>query len=457
MENKEGGKLGLIPCIAIIVGGCIGSAIYSLSGMTMYYAGASAIISWIAAALILVAYGMMVAELSVRYPKSGGTFVFPQRALGLKNQKVGDFWGFISAWGFIVANIIAIAFSAIYVATYLGFGIPAIGALFGSANQVVLAIIACLLVMGLNLLKITDAGKYNNILVGFLVLTMIVYICIACFGGTFTWGNFKPFWTANAAFGASGWIKAIPVAAVAYGSCLAIAFMVSEVKNPNRTVPRSLLIGLSIVCGLYLLMIISTLGNLNPAILQDDSNAFFRYVPMFAAVMTSGLGQYANILNPLIAVSAFLALITTMLVVMAMNARALQAMSEAGYMPKALSKESKNGVPAIATIVVGVIAMLLACKPEWTEILVGLGALFSIVSMIITVTSLIVSRRNVPAVEGQYRAPGGKILPYIMIAIMAAIYIPDVLAGDWKLWTFTGIIYAVAVVIFLVAGSKKKA
>ena len=53
METKPNGKLGLIPCVAIIVGGCIGSAIYSLSGMTMYYAGASAILSWVIAALIL--------------------------------------------------------------------------------------------------------------------------------------------------------------------------------------------------------------------------------------------------------------------------------------------------------------------------------------------------------------------------------------------------------------------
>lgn len=36
MENKDSGKLGLVACIAILTGGCIGSAIFSLSGMTMY-------------------------------------------------------------------------------------------------------------------------------------------------------------------------------------------------------------------------------------------------------------------------------------------------------------------------------------------------------------------------------------------------------------------------------------
>ena len=60
MENKDSGKLGLVACIAILTGGCIGSAIFSLSGMTMYYAGPAAIITWIVAAIILGCYGVQV-------------------------------------------------------------------------------------------------------------------------------------------------------------------------------------------------------------------------------------------------------------------------------------------------------------------------------------------------------------------------------------------------------------
>lgn len=112
MENNEQGKLGVVPCVAILTGGCIGSAIFSLSGMTMYYAGPAAILSWIIAAVILGLYGIMVAELSIRYPKSGGVFVFPAKAINKK-------WGFVSARGYLISNCIAVAFSAIYVATYI--------------------------------------------------------------------------------------------------------------------------------------------------------------------------------------------------------------------------------------------------------------------------------------------------------------------------------------------------
>lgn len=165
-------------------------------------------------------YGIQVAELSIRYPHSGGVFVFPAKAMG-KTEKEGKIWGFISAWGYIISNIIAVAFSAIYVATYMGVGFEALANL-----QIPLAIAAVILVTILNLMKITDAGKFNNILVGGLILTMVLYICIAFFSGTWSAANFSPFFS-QGAMGTTGFITAIPNAMVGYGSVVAIAFLVS--------------------------------------------------------------------------------------------------------------------------------------------------------------------------------------------------------------------------------------
>ena len=117
-QSNQGGSIGLIACVTMIAGGMIGSAIFSLSGLTIFLAGPAAILSWIIAAVIMLIYGLVVAELSTIFPKSGGVFVFPSKALG-KTEKTGKLWGWISTWGYINANIVAIAFAAIYVATYL--------------------------------------------------------------------------------------------------------------------------------------------------------------------------------------------------------------------------------------------------------------------------------------------------------------------------------------------------
>ena len=75
-NQNNGGSLGLGACIAMLVGGMIGSAIFSLSGLTMYTAGPAAIVSWIIAAAVMLIYGLIVSELSTIFPHSGGDLFF---------------------------------------------------------------------------------------------------------------------------------------------------------------------------------------------------------------------------------------------------------------------------------------------------------------------------------------------------------------------------------------------
>ena len=63
----------------------------------MTAAGPAAIITWAIAAAIMLCYGLVCAELSTRFPKSGGVFVFPSKALG-KTEEQGRLWGWISTW-----------------------------------------------------------------------------------------------------------------------------------------------------------------------------------------------------------------------------------------------------------------------------------------------------------------------------------------------------------------------
>ena len=436
MENKDSGKLGLVACIAILTGGCIGSAIFSLSGMTMYYAGPAAIITWIVAAIILGCYGVQVAELSVRYPHSGGVYVFPAKSLN-------KFWGFAAAWGYIISNFIAVAFSAIYVATYLGVGFEALAGL-----QIPLALASILFCVILNMMKVTDAGKFNNVLVGLLIITMLLFSGIALSHGNFNFDNFSNFF--DGGMGKTGWIQAIPNAMVAYGSVVAIAFMVGQVKDPNRTVPKSMAIALIIVVSLYLLMIVGTLGHITTQFLVD--NPGMRFIPLFAAAWTS----MTNVpwLSKLISVSAFIALITTMLVVQNLNALTIRAMAEDGALPKVLAKSNRNGAPSAGIILAAVVAGILSCQPSWTELLVNLGSIAAAVTVVIVCYSLIASRKQMPSIEGNYKAPGGNALSWATIIVIVASYIPAIFNGGAKMWIFTAIIYIVGILIYFLYSKK---
>ena len=215
----------------------------------MTSAGPSAILTWAIAAVIMLCYGLICAELSTRFPKSGGVFVFPSKALG-KTEKEGALWGWISTWGYINANIVAIAFAAIYVGTYLSVGFPVFANM-----QIPLALIAVAFITILNCANFALAGKVNNLLVLALVITMVAYIAISFGSGQWDANLLTPFFTQGSA-GSTGFLAMVPTAMTGYGSIVAMAFMVSEVKNPNRNVPRSVLIAMI----LTVLMIVGFAG-----------------------------------------------------------------------------------------------------------------------------------------------------------------------------------------------------
>lgn len=449
MEKKEHGKLGLLACVALLAGGCIGSSIFSLSGMTMYYAGPASILSWLIAAFILCLYGLLVSELAIRYPKSGGVYLFPSKALG-NSPKVRKGWAFIASWGYMFSNIIAVGFAAIYVGTFLSVGFEALG---GLTWQIILGVLAVVLVVVLNLLKITSAGRANNFLVGALVICMLIFAVIAFTSGTWNGANFQNFF-GQGAKGNWGFLQAVPNAMTGYGSIVAIAFMVGEVKNPNRTVPKSLAIALILVVCLYMLMIIATMGNIQTQLLID--NPGFRYIPMYAAAFTS----LASVpwLSKLISIAAVIANLTTMLVVLSLNSRAVSSMADDGMMPKFLAFRNKNGVPAGATLFLGFFCAVLACLPHLTEILVNMGSFIAATTIMIVCISYIAAVKKVPYVEGNFKVPGGLALAIIAIVLILISYIPGFINGDPMMWLFTAIIYVSGIILMFVAlkNSEKK-
>ncbi|MGI6157045.1 MAG: APC family permease [Saccharofermentanales bacterium] len=440
-------KLGMRESLMLLVGGMIGSAIYSLSGLTMYYAGPAVIITWTIAAAVLLMYGLQVAELAVRFPRSGGVYAFPRAAFADDGTQRGVILGWFSSWGYIFANIGAIAFAAIYVGTYLGAGFNIEG-----DWQIPLALIACLIVLGLNILKITITGKANTVLVTGLIVTMLIYVIVGLTSGEWNPANFQPFFT-QGHLGATGFIQAIPNAMVAYGSIVAIAFMVSEVKDPNRTVPKTALYAMIIVVVLYLLCIITTLGLVTTQFLIDHPG--MRFIPFYAAVFTTL--QEHMWLAKVISISAVLALITTMLVVTQLTARTIAVAAQDGLLPKILGRyNKKTGTPIAASVVVIALSMIVSCFPHFTEQIVNLASLFAAITLVITMASLIVARKRFGSEGLAYRAKGGRWLPWLTILLIGATYIPGIIQGGWQLWAYTLGLYAIGALILWIAMKRHR-
>lgn len=445
--SNEKGKLGLLSSTTILIGGMIGSAIFSLSGVTIMNAGPASIISWIVAGIILVAYGLQTAELSTMYPQSGGIFVFPAKALG-KTEKAGKVWGWVSAWAYLFGCIAGAAFSAMYIGIYLSVSFPALGSL-----GTVIAIAAVIICGILNIIEISAMGKINTGLTIGLAVAMIVFVVTGLTSGKWDGGAMTPFFTQGAE-GTWGFMGAIPIAMVAFGAIVAVSFMVGEIKNPKKTVPQSMVIAMSVVLVLYVLMIVTTLGLVTAGFLQQ--NPGMAYIPMYAAVFTTL--AHLPWLGYVLTIAAVLALLTTILVVMALAGRALQASAVAGILPKALGKiNEKTNTPVNAQLLVVLVVGIIAAFPSATNFIVNFGSLCNAIVVAIICLTIIAARKKNPELTDKFTAPGGNALPIITLIVIIAAYIPGILSGGYMLWIWTIAYFVLGMIIYAISQAKKKA
>lgn len=422
--------MGFGSCVALIIGACIGSAILSLSGLTICYAGPSAIVSWLLAAAIYGGYGVLVACLARRFPHSGGIYIFPKRAFG---GIVGAFWGFISGWGFLVSNIIAISFSAIFLGKYLLAGFPSLNGSFP------FSVCACILSSMIILLGGKRSQKIQNTLVALLLATLLAYCATAVFGGSFDFSSFKGFFTSGTK-GGFGAITSVPIAMVAYGGCVVISFMAAEVSDPERNIPKSLFAGLGAVATVYILVIACVIGTLPLPKLQTDNSLM--YIPLIASITDGSLSGFPWLLK-LVSVSGVLALLTSIVALLRVNARAMQVMAREGLLPKFLSYENLKGTASKSTVLVTCVCILFCMMSKWTEQMITLGAALNMVCMTITLGAYIKSnpcgkRRNV------------RISILIVAAfIIATCYLPGIIEGSMAMLVFTASVYALGLAVYL--------
>ncbi len=423
MSTKEN-KLGLFACVMLLVGCMIGSAIFSLSGLTILCAGPAAMLSWALGGVIMLAYGLTQGELACRYPQSGGVYYFPRLAFG---GRTGLTLGWLSCWGSILTNIVAIAFGAIYVGQYLSVAFP-----WAGGKQIPIALLSILLCLLMNLLRADISGKINALIVTVLLGTLVVYVSTALFGGSFNSSMLTPFFDQGIQ-GKTGFLSAVPTAIIGYSGVVALAYLVSDVRNPNRTIPLAMLIAMVMVMVVYVLVVLSTVGLVSAGYLSEHPD--MQFIPLFAACFTklSAMPWLATVVS----LSAVLALMTTILVCVTMNARALQAASRDGILPKWLGKETASGAPVTACLVTSLAAGGCACFPEMTGQIVNFGAVFNIITMLMVLLALIKSRRDAAAEKALFHAPGGKAMPYILLGVLALCNAAGILNGGKMLWIYT--------------------
>jgi APA family basic amino acid/polyamine antiporter len=245
-------EIGLFGATALGIGAIIGSGIFIVTGIVAGIAGPAMIVSVIIAGVIAVFSAMSVAELGAYLPEEGGAYAYAQKL-------ISPFAGFIAGWIWVFSNIF------IGAAVSLGFAHYFV-TLFPSVPVKIIAMVICLIFIIINYIGLEGSVLFNNILVTAKVLILLFFVAFGL--GFFSPGNFTPF----APGGSAGVLGGAALIFFAYTGFARVTIMAEEVKEPEKTIPRSIYLALGISTVLYLVVSIVAVGLAGaPALAQSGS------------------------------------------------------------------------------------------------------------------------------------------------------------------------------------------
>ncbi len=416
--------LGPWAAAAIVVGMIIGTGIFIKPADMAREAGTVGLVTlaWVLGGVLSLFGALCAAELGAAIPEAGGTYAYLNRAFG-------PLWGYLFGWTYsIIGAPTSIATLAAGLLVFASFLFPAVGAplhvfrfslpfshvpfhfTFTWAQPLAVAAIA--LVTFINYFGVKLGGQVQVALTVVKIAAVIAVILIGFFLGK---GSVANFHTASTPFSHLGIVAALLTAVAsglwAYDGWINLAFVGSEVKNPGRNIPLSMIYGVIAVCLIYTAM----------------STACF-YVLPFAKVAAS-----AHIASDVVARATGASAATWMTIVMMIcalgslnssiltNARVDYAMARDGlFFRVARGVHPRFRTPANALVFQGVVASVMAMTGTFES----LSLLYIFLVWIFygaQTVGLMVLRRKEPDLPRPYRTWGYPVVPVIFILSALAL------------------------------------
>lgn len=336
MSTPEHGKgLGLAACTAIVVGNMVGSGFY-LSPAAIAPYGNLAILIWIFMGAGAICLGLTFAKLARLAPVVGGPYAYTRLAYG-------DFAGFLIAWGYWISIWAALPVIA---AAFAGVVLDLFPFIHGRAVAVCLTLGVIWTVVLVNLRGVHAAGLFSEITT---YAKMIPFGAVAILGllyiDTSHFAEFNPsglpLLQASAALA--------PLTMFAYLGLESATVPAGDVRDAERTIPRSTVLGISIAATLYVFGSIVVIGLVPREELVNSVAPFSKA----AGIMWGRSGELA--ISLAIVVSSIGALNGWTLLM----GQVPMAAAQDGLFPPLFSKLSGRNVPAIGIIVSALLATLL--------------------------------------------------------------------------------------------------
>ena len=381
-------KLSLSSVIAISIAGMLGSGIFVLPGIAAAKTGSSIWLAYLIAAICILPAALSKSELATAMPKSGGSYVYIERALG-------PLFGTISGIGLWLSLLLKSSFALVGFGAYL-LVLTNIPSYEVDTYMQYFSIGFLILIMFLNIFGVKKVGKIQLVIV---ILSLLTLLSILFLGLPKVDMQLTQFMIN----GAMGLVETVAFVYISYAGVTKIAAIAGEVKNPSRNIPLAMLLSLLVISSLYVSIAYTLVGNVQLDILEKD----IKPIHTLATLLAGEWFAYG------VAIIGVITLISMANSGVLASSRFPFAMAMDKLLPSNLSKLHDKHLTPINAILLTCLMMALIILFLDVPSIVKLASAF-MVSMFITVNVCVIVLREtaVQWYKPTYKSP---LYPYVQI------------------------------------------
>ncbi|GAB2856905.1 amino acid permease [Lentzea nigeriaca] len=394
-------SLGVGHLTMISIGATLGTGIFVVLGQAVPLAGPAIVVSFVLAGITALFSALSYAELAGLIPASGSSYSYTYATLG-------EIVAWVCGWCLVLEYGVSVAAVAVGWGQYVnellhlvtGLRIPDVLSQPPGAGGIVNipAVLVVVISMFVLLGGAKGSARTNTILVWVKVGALLMFCAVAF--TAFKAGNLQPLFP----LGLAGMSAGAATLFFSYIGFDAASTAGEEAKNPQRDLPRAIILSLVVITALYCAVALAAVGAMSWQSFEGTEAALSR-------VLTDNVS--GAIWPILLSIGAVVATTSVVLTVLYGQTRILYAMSRDGLVPSIFAKLSpRTGVPFVNTVVVGLFIGVLAALVPLGSLAdaTSIGTLFAFALVNVAV---IILRRTEPDRPRSFRVPFSPVTPLL--------------------------------------------
>ena len=347
----------------------VGAGVFLSAGFMAQDLGPGTILwAWVIGALIALSGVRVYSQVSRWVPGSGGEYRY-------LSDLAHPALGYLAGWGSLLVGFSApVAINALAAGSFATILLP-------GSNPRVLGVVWIVVLTALHAVGLHASRRTQNALVMLDALLLGGFVAIALGFGSYSWPTWVPT-NSHPTFPVGAFVESLFFVAYAFAGWNTCVYVAGEFRDPERDVPRAMLVGTTLVASLYLVVNWVFVANLTP----EDGRIVFEYersqVTLGHLVVTQLIGPQAGAIMSVLVTCAFTAAASAYTLA---GPRVYAEMARDGFLPSFLKGEADR--PPVASVILqGSLALVILQTHTLREALTNVGAILTLFAALVSLS-----------------------------------------------------------------------